>query len=283
MAISAGEVSPIMAGMHYCSMIEACQELSEFARARQWTSALSRWCDTQPNLLPFTGQCAVHRGQLIAGGGGLRRGDRGVRARADARYEQAGEVYAAGLAIYEPRRGAASPGAARAGGGSLHGGPARRSSHNRVWPYCGSSRERGDAAVAALTRCLAEARDVVHRAHLLPAVVEARLAAGDIEAARAAAGELTEAAAATGCASTRARSAAARAAVTLAVGEAVESLAQRPGRRCGCGTGSTLRSTPRRLGFWWPGRCAIWATTPPAQLEAAAAQRQGLPRPRGGA
>ena len=35
--ISAGEVSPIMAGMVYCSMIEACQEVSDFSRAASWT------------------------------------------------------------------------------------------------------------------------------------------------------------------------------------------------------------------------------------------------------
>ena len=41
--ISAGEVSPIIAGMVYCSMIEACQEVSDFSRAASWTSALTRW------------------------------------------------------------------------------------------------------------------------------------------------------------------------------------------------------------------------------------------------
>jgi hypothetical protein len=30
--VAAGEVSPIFAGQIYCSMIEACQEISDFAR-----------------------------------------------------------------------------------------------------------------------------------------------------------------------------------------------------------------------------------------------------------
>jgi len=54
--ISAGEVSAIVAGNVYCSMIEACQELSDFSRAASWTSALTRCCDAQPSLVPFTGQ-----------------------------------------------------------------------------------------------------------------------------------------------------------------------------------------------------------------------------------
>ena len=63
--ISAGEVSPIFAGMVYCSMIEACQEVSDFSRAAAWTSALTRWCDVQPGLVPYTGQCSLHRGQIM--------------------------------------------------------------------------------------------------------------------------------------------------------------------------------------------------------------------------
>jgi hypothetical protein len=46
--VSAAEISPIVAGMVYCSMIEACQELSDFSRAAAWTSALTKWCDAQP-------------------------------------------------------------------------------------------------------------------------------------------------------------------------------------------------------------------------------------------
>jgi hypothetical protein len=63
--IAAGEVSAIFAGQIYCSMIEACQEISDFAHVAEWTRALTTWCEAQPGLLPFTGQCAVHRGQVM--------------------------------------------------------------------------------------------------------------------------------------------------------------------------------------------------------------------------
>ena len=61
----AGEVSPVIAGNVYCTAIEGCQEIGDFGRVAEWTSALDRWCAAQPGLLAFTGQCSVHRGQLM--------------------------------------------------------------------------------------------------------------------------------------------------------------------------------------------------------------------------
>ena len=64
-AVAAGEVSPLFAGHVYCVMIEGCQEVSDLGRAAAWTSALSRWARRSPALVAFTGQCAVHRGQIL--------------------------------------------------------------------------------------------------------------------------------------------------------------------------------------------------------------------------
>ena len=63
--VVAGELNPIFAGMTYCAMIESCQWVSDFGRAAEWTHALTEWCQAQPGLVAFTGQCAVHRGQLM--------------------------------------------------------------------------------------------------------------------------------------------------------------------------------------------------------------------------
>jgi hypothetical protein len=47
-AVVAGEVWPPVAGNIYCSMIDACQEVSDLKRAHEWTTALATWCAKQP-------------------------------------------------------------------------------------------------------------------------------------------------------------------------------------------------------------------------------------------
>jgi DNA-binding NarL/FixJ family response regulator len=64
-AVSSDALSPISAGVVYCAMIEACHDILDVARAREWTAALSRWCADQPDLLPFRGHCLVHRAQTL--------------------------------------------------------------------------------------------------------------------------------------------------------------------------------------------------------------------------
>lgn len=64
-AVAAGELSPIMTGLIYCSVIDTCQEVYAADRARQWTSALAEWCAEQPQLVTFTGTCLVHRAEIM--------------------------------------------------------------------------------------------------------------------------------------------------------------------------------------------------------------------------
>ena len=43
-AVIAGDVTPILAGDIYCSVLEACQETFDLRRAYEWTVSLAQWC-----------------------------------------------------------------------------------------------------------------------------------------------------------------------------------------------------------------------------------------------
>ncbi|MGH9194293.1 MAG: DNA-binding response regulator, partial [Acidimicrobiia bacterium] len=58
-------VYPVAVGIIYCSVIDACFEVFDLRRAQEWTTALSKWAEPQPDLIPFRGQCAVFRADLM--------------------------------------------------------------------------------------------------------------------------------------------------------------------------------------------------------------------------
>ena len=54
-----GRLSPYSTGKVYCSLISACEQLSDHARAAEWTTATARWAEWHPFAV-FPGLCRVH-------------------------------------------------------------------------------------------------------------------------------------------------------------------------------------------------------------------------------
>ncbi|WP_281354907.1 helix-turn-helix transcriptional regulator [Chelativorans xinjiangense] len=218
-SVTAGELSPILTGLIYCSVIEACQQVHALGRAREWTSALGRWCSQQPQLVSFSGTCLMHRAEIKRLSGAWQDAvDEAQQAverltQSNNRKDAAGAWYQ--LAEVHRLRGdfdaaeQAYRSASQYGFEPQPGFALLRLANRHV-----------DAAVAAIRRVMGATTDQVRRMRLLPAHVEIMLAADDIEEARRACRELEDAAESYGTELLRALAAHARGAVELAEGEA---------------------------------------------------------------
>lgn len=188
-SVEAEEVSPIPAGIIYCAVIEACQAVCDVDRARQWTAALSDWCNAQPELVPYRGQCLVHRAEILQLQGAWQ----------EAREEASRAIRHLAEVPGDPAQGAAHYRAAE-----LH--RLRGDTERAERAYLEASRwghsplpgvallrlaqGRAAAAQAALERQLAETPGPIRRAPLLAALVEVALARGRVADAHRAAEEL---------------------------------------------------------------------------------------------
>jgi DNA-binding CsgD family transcriptional regulator len=187
LAVTSGELSPIPTGLLYCSIIDCCRSVHALERAREWTAALARWCDGQPEMVSFTGACRVHRAEILQLCGDW---SAAIDEARRARERAATDRLSAGEAAYQ--LGEIS---------RLRGESAvaedwfRSASEGGREPQPGlallrMAQGRVGAAVAAMRRVMGGTADPRMRTRLLPAYVEILLAGGEVAEARAASDEL---------------------------------------------------------------------------------------------
>jgi ATP/maltotriose-dependent transcriptional regulator MalT len=218
LGVTSGAVSPRASGIVYCGAIDGCRTAFDPRRAREWTDALYAWCETQPELLAFTGDCHLHRGELLGLQGSWTQALAELE-RAGQRARRAGNVrVAAGAAYYRGdihRLRGEFETAERAYRDAANGGYEPQPGLALLRAAQGDSA----AAVATMRRLHDDSADPADRARLLPAYIEVMIGADDLDAAQEACDELDTIVADRPSAQLTAAAAHARGAVTLAAGD----------------------------------------------------------------
>lgn len=223
-AVTAGDVSPMVVGDIYCSVIEGCNEIYDLRRAQEWTAALNAWCASQASDVAYRAACLVRRSAILQLHGAWPDALEEAR-RARKRLADPPNQFGFGAALYQLAELHRLRGEfAKAEEAYREAGQAGRSPQPGLAQLRLARGEAG-AACAAIRRALDDAPDWRARSRLLAPCVEIALSAGEVAAARAAADELTALAAELDAPLLHAASAQALGAVLLAEGDTRGALA----------------------------------------------------------
>jgi DNA-binding CsgD family transcriptional regulator len=188
-AVESDDISPMVIGIVYCAVIETCQKIYDFNRAQEWTEVLTHWCDAQPDMVPFRGQCLVRRAEIMQLHGNWSEAMTEVHRACEKLSRPPGESVA-GHAFYCK--------------GELHRLQGEFIKAEKAYFQAskwGKKPQPGfallrlaqgniDAAQQAILQLGEENKDPLSRAGMLPAYVEIMIAADDIRRAQDAATEL---------------------------------------------------------------------------------------------
>ncbi len=187
-SLTAGELSAALTGNLYCTVIEGCFEILDMRRAQEWTTALTRWCESQPDLVPYRGQCLIHRAEIMQmKGSWLEAIDEMHRAN-----EWLGEHPVRALAYYELGEIHRLCGEFSEAEESFREANRRGREPQPGLALLRLAQGQLDTAKASIVRAAEEANPISTKAKLLPALVEIALASNDPATARQAATELSE-------------------------------------------------------------------------------------------
>jgi DNA-binding NarL/FixJ family response regulator len=222
LAVTAGELSPIITGLLFGNVIECCRRVYAWDRAREWTNAFTRWCEKHSDLVAFTDVCSMHRAVVLHLKGEWTNAIE--QARVCQRSAMTETPRAAAAALYQQAEVHRLRGEIEAAEEAY-----RHASQTGAYPQPGLAllrveQGRLDAASAAIRSSLIGITDRLERVPLLPAYIEIMLAAGEIAEAREASRELEETARHFGTEALNAICTGARGTVELAEGDARSAL-----------------------------------------------------------
>lgn len=178
-SLGGASVHPLAAGLVFCVGLDVCHATMDLQRSALWTAELTRWCRSQPDLVPYRGQCLVHRVQVLVMRGSWTEAEDEVRRACELLADEP----ALGAALYE--------------WGELHRlqgdlnlaedkyAEAARSGHD---PQPGLAllrlaQGRAEVAAAGLRRSLVEPHDSTVLPAVLAALVEVELGRSEPDAA----------------------------------------------------------------------------------------------------
>jgi len=223
-AATANDLSPIVTGIVYCNTIAFCRACHDVRHVREWTRALTAWCERQPEMIAHNGLCLVHRAEIMLLGGDWEGALKEAQRSAERFTGGALNQLACGSAFYcqgEVHRLRGEFDAAEEA--------YRQASQHGCEPQPGLALMRltqgkVESAVAAMRRFMGETTIPSRRAGVLPAYVQIMLAVGNLDLARAACRELDEITKSLDCEALEAMTSHSRGATSLAEGRMSDAL-----------------------------------------------------------